>query len=325
MEAEMATDATEAKRSRYQNVRKVEQLDADEDYELELHQSGNLDFDFSHRNENDWEDDDEEDNVQVELRNQKGGNELIMQKTMSPRKPRYYAKSRDNGSAQDRVANEEQRSHLKRPFEGHVANFELETDPIVIARRMKQIEYGKNTPEYHNYIHAVPKNEREPIHPKTPNKNRKYSRRAWDGIVKQWRINLHCWSDYPMPADDLIAANESDIEKLNESFTSEASGSTSTTSSVAAAFSAELGFLSSTPAHKKIGINSRSASESENECNISGNETQVFDSTVVEKMSRKDLIKKEEGELEKTLLSTSWAEEAEEYYDNDVKVKREPK
>lgn len=34
---------------------------------------------------------------------------------------------------------------------------ELETDPAVLARRVKQIEYGKNTIEYHNYTQAIPK------------------------------------------------------------------------------------------------------------------------------------------------------------------------
>ncbi|CAL8109354.1 unnamed protein product [Orchesella dallaii] len=319
MESEMASsiDATEAKRSRYQDVRKLDDLDVDEDYELELHQTDPVDFDFNNMNQNDWEDDEEDDNVQVEIRDQKGGNggDVIMQKPLSPRKAKYCAKARDNSNMQERSTNEEQRSRLKRPFEGHAANYEQETDPAVIARRTKQIEYGKSTPAYFNYIHAVPKAERQAVHPRTPNKHRKYSRRAWDGIVKQWKINLHVWRDCHMPADAQLAVNESDIGKLNESFTSEASGSTSTTSSVAAAFSADLGFLSSTPAHRNIGVNSRSASESENECSFSGNETKRFNSTLVEKMTRKDLIQKEEGELDKTLLSSSWADEVEEYYD----------
>ncbi len=33
----------------------------------------------------------------------------------------------------------------------------LITDPITLERRRKQIEYGKNTPEYQNYLNAVPK------------------------------------------------------------------------------------------------------------------------------------------------------------------------
>jgi len=180
----------------------------------------------------------------------------------------------------------------------------------VIARRAKQIEYGKNTPEYFNYLQAVPKEQREPSHPKTPNKQRKYSRRAWDGIVRQWRINLHCWSDHPMSATEQLAASESDLDKLNESFTSEASGSTSTTtSSVAAAFSAELGFLKSCTGN---------TSDSENEFNTSGplNDNDDLNSTVVEKkMTRQDEIKNEAKDEKAGLLSTSWAEEVEDYYD----------
>lgn len=37
--------------------------------------------------------------------------------------------------------------------------------------------------------------DRCPFHPKTPPIRRKYSRRAWDGLIKQWRLNLHIWTD----------------------------------------------------------------------------------------------------------------------------------
>lgn len=47
--------------------------------------------------------------------------------------------------------------------------------------------------------------DRRPIHPKTPPLRRKYSRRAWDGLIKQWRLNLHIWTD---PANAKASSNE---------------------------------------------------------------------------------------------------------------------
>jgi len=66
-----------------------------------------------------------------------------------------------------------------------------ETDPAVLARREKQISYGKNTVAYTNYLEAFPKNKRSRFHPTTPNKNAKASRRHWDSRIKTWRKALH--------------------------------------------------------------------------------------------------------------------------------------
>lgn len=96
-------------------------------------------------------------------------------------------------SKQRKYNNKERKSPRRR------SNRELETDPEILRRRQKQINYGRNTLAYDNYINTVPRSERKIDDPKTPNRFQKYSRRAFDGLIKQWRLKLH---KYDPPEND---------------------------------------------------------------------------------------------------------------------------
>ncbi|XP_011205246.2 histone RNA hairpin-binding protein isoform X2 [Bactrocera dorsalis] len=74
---------------------------------------------------------------------------------------------------------------------------QVEDDPVILARRQKQIEYGKNTVAYERYIEMVPIRQRTRSHPRTPNKYGKYSRRTFDGLIKVWRKQLHYYDPEP--------------------------------------------------------------------------------------------------------------------------------
>jgi len=71
---------------------------------------------------------------------------------------------------------------------------EKEFDADVLARRQKQIDYGKNSVAYDNYVNKVPKDKRSFNLPRTPDKNLKYSRRQWDGLIKAWKLQIHSWN-----------------------------------------------------------------------------------------------------------------------------------
>merc|ERR1711874_963489 len=71
---------------------------------------------------------------------------------------------------------------------------EKELDPVVLERRQKQIDYGKNTISYDNYVSKVSKDQRPNYLPRTPDKNVKYSRRQWDGLIKSWKLRIHAWN-----------------------------------------------------------------------------------------------------------------------------------
>jgi len=88
----------------------------------------------------------------------------------------------------------------------------LEVDTETLRKRQKRINFGKVTSEYQRYILAIPRKQRKPFHPKTPNKFRKCSRRKFDGLIKKWRKLLHVWDENP----DLLPEFKSSIDAQDE-------------------------------------------------------------------------------------------------------------
>jgi hypothetical protein len=93
-----------------------------------------------------------------------------------------------------------------------------ESDEARLRARQKQIEYGKNTDGYRNYVAKVPKDQRIKGMPSTPEKFQKCSKRSWDGQVRKWRRQLHAYDPAPAPlSDDLDLIDGEDLSsRFNE-------------------------------------------------------------------------------------------------------------
>ncbi|CBH09843.1 hypothetical protein, conserved [Trypanosoma brucei gambiense DAL972] len=74
-----------------------------------------------------------------------------------------------------------------------------------LQQRLRQVQYGKETAGYENYIRAVPsrcdREFRNPMHPMTPRPEYDCSKRTFDRYLNVWRRQLHLWDDYD--ADNL--------------------------------------------------------------------------------------------------------------------------
>eukprot|EP00877_Chromochloris_zofingiensis_P006539 jgi/Chrzof1/2138/Cz11g03280.t1 len=74
---------------------------------------------------------------------------------------------------------------------------EREIGPAKLASRQRQIDFGKNTLGYEQYLKLVPKGRRRLMgknhDPKTPDIALNCSNRAFLGLVKQWRRRLHAY------------------------------------------------------------------------------------------------------------------------------------
>ena len=67
----------------------------------------------------------------------------------------------------------------------------IETDERRLMQRRKQVEFGKVTEGYKNYLKLRPKERRTKHEPQTPNALQKCSKRSWDGQIRKWRQQLH--------------------------------------------------------------------------------------------------------------------------------------
>jgi len=73
---------------------------------------------------------------------------------------------------------------------------QIETDPDILYRRQKQIEYVKNSKNYKLYAREVPRDSRRSWMPQTPDTKRKLLKEnVWEILVKKWKLDVHNWAE----------------------------------------------------------------------------------------------------------------------------------
>lgn len=69
-----------------------------------------------------------------------------------------------------------------------------------VVTRQRQINIGKDTPEYQWYTQELPASRRDHQHPFTPDPNARISKRAFDKRLSQWRRDLHEFGEHDRDA-----------------------------------------------------------------------------------------------------------------------------
>ncbi|EGG14395.1 histone RNA hairpin-binding protein [Cavenderia fasciculata] len=134
--------------------------------------------------------------------------------------------SNSNGMVKDNL-DQKASTTVNSKFYGSVPDVLLsqqETDPLKLQSRQKDIDYGKNTIGYDNYINTVPKDQRKKGHPMTPSKYQSCSRRSWAAQIKIWRKALHQYDPEGHTGDDDDYNRDNDVNNNRNNETNQNGG-----------------------------------------------------------------------------------------------------